>query len=73
MLHTIKKVEYVDGYKLKLTFNDRRQKIVDLQDLSRAKRNSVFYPFRDMEFFKSVKLDKSYGTIVWPNEPIPIL
>lgn len=67
MLHTIRKVEYVDGYKLALTFNDRRKKIVDLEELSCAKRNSVFYPFRDIEFFKSVKLDKTYGTVVWPN------
>lgn len=65
MLHTIRKVEYVEGYKLKLTFNDKKKKIVDLQDLSKAKRPSVFYPFRDIEFFKSVKLDKSYGTVVW--------
>lgn len=67
MLHTIKKVEYLEDYKLKLTFNDRKQKIVDLKDLSKAKKNTVFYPFKDIEFFKSVKLDRSYGTIVWPN------
>lgn len=67
MLHTIKKVEYIEDYKLKLTFNNRKQKIVDLQDLSKAKRNSVFYPFRDIDFFKSVELDKSYETIRWPN------
>jgi hypothetical protein len=67
MLHTIKKVEYVEGYKLKLTFNNKKKKIVDLQDLSKAKRHSVFYPFRNIEFFKSVKLDKSYGTVVWPH------
>lgn len=67
MLYTIKKVEYIDGYKLKLTFNDKKQKIVDFKKFSKAGPKTVFYPFRDIEFFKSVKLDKSYGTIIWPN------
>lgn len=67
MLHTIKKVEYLEGYKLKLTFNDKKQKIVDLSKFSKSKPGTVFYSFRYIEFFKSVKLDRSYGTIIWPN------
>ena len=31
MLHKIKKVEYLEDYKLKLTFNDKKKKIVDLK------------------------------------------
>lgn len=67
MLHKVKKVEYVKDYKLKLTFNDKKQKIVDLKKFSKDGPESVFYPFRDIEFFKSVKLDKAFGTIIWPN------
>jgi Protein of unknown function (DUF2442) len=67
MLHTIKKVEYLEDYKLKLTFNDKKKKIVDLKKYKTKSEDSVFYPFNDLDFFKSVKLDKRLGTIVWPN------
>ena len=67
MLHLIKKVEYLNDYKLKLTFNDKKQKIVDLKKYSKDPVESVFYPFRDVEFFKSVKLDRRFGALVWPN------
>ncbi len=63
----IKKVEYVEGYKLKLTFNDKKQKIVDLQKYKNMGPETVFYPFRDLKFFKSVIVDKETETIVWPN------
>lgn len=45
----------------------KKKKIVNLKDISKSKSNSVFYPFKDVEFFKSVRLDKTYGTVVWPN------
>lgn len=67
MLHIIKRVEYLEGYQLKLTFDDGIEKIVDLKKYRNKSIDSVFYPFRDLDFFKSVKLDKRLGTIVWPN------
>lgn len=67
MLHLIKKCEYIKNYKLKLTFNDKKQKIVDLKKLTKFGPGTVFYPFRDLEFFKSVKLNRRLGTLVWPN------
>lgn len=67
MLHLIKKVEYLEDYKLKLTFNDKKQKIVDLKKHSKESYKTVFFPFKDLDFFKSVKLDRRLGTIVWPN------
>lgn len=68
MLHKVRKIEYLEGYKLKLIFNNKEQKIVDLKDLSEGYGpKTVFYPFRDLEFFKSVRLDKKLGNLVWPN------
>jgi Protein of unknown function (DUF2442) len=67
MLHKIKKVEYLEDYKLKLTFNDKKKKIVNLQKFSHSEPGTVFYSFRDLSFFKSVKLNPYLGTIVWPN------
>lgn len=66
-MHKIKKIECLEGYKIKLTFNDKTQKIVDLKKYKNADKNSVFYPFRDLNFFRSVKLDKNLETLVWPN------
>jgi hypothetical protein len=32
MLHTVKKAEYLEGYKIRLHFNDRKIKVVDLEN-----------------------------------------
>lgn len=63
----IKKVVYLHDYQLALTFTDQKTKIVDLRKYKDKGPETVFYPFRDIEFFKSVKVDKHTGTIVWPN------
>jgi len=67
MLHSVKKIEYLDKYTLKLTFNNKKTKIVNLNKYKTKDKNSVFYSFNDLDFFKSVKLDKKLGTLVWPN------
>ena len=64
MLHTIKKVEYVDGYKLRLHFNDKKVKIVDLEKMIKKVKN-LFLPLSDVEYFKLVKCDGT--TICWQN------
>lgn len=63
MLHAIKKVEYIKGYKLKLTFRNKDIKIVNLE---KELWGSMFEPLKDIEYFKKVKTDGH--TIVWPNE-----
>lgn len=63
----IKKVDYVSDYKLALTFTDKKVKIVDLAKYKNKGKDTVFYPFKDIDFFKSVKVDNYTGTIVWPN------
>jgi uncharacterized protein YnzC (UPF0291/DUF896 family) len=64
MLHTVKKVEYIEGYKLKLFFNDDKVKIVDYEDKLKEAKN-MFLLLKDIEYFKKVKADGT--TIVWPN------
>ena len=39
MLHIVKKVEYVEGYKLKLKFNDGKIKIVDFEERLKEAKN----------------------------------
>ena len=64
MLHTVKKVEYVEEYKLKLTFDDRCVKIVNLESLIKNTKN-MFGPLLDLDYFKKVECDGI--TICWPN------
>ena len=64
MLHTVKKVEYVEGYKLKLFFNDRCVKIVNLENMIKNTKN-MFTPLLDLDYFKKVECDGI--TICWPN------
>ncbi len=60
------KVEYIAGYKLKLTFGNKETKIVDLSEkIKNAK--GVFLPLKNLEFFKKVAVDDCQLSIFWPN------
>ena len=64
MLHTVKRVEHIEKYKLKLFFNNGKVKLVDFQDRLKEAKN-MFLPLRDIDYFKKVKTDGT--TLVWPN------
>ena len=57
-------VTYLEGYKLRLTFDDGVVKDVDLQD---ELYGAVFEPLRDTEFFRQVTVNSDTNTIEWPN------
>lgn len=65
----VKKVKYLDGYRLELLFSDEKIKIVDLSDLIKE-GGYYFEPLKDVDFFKKVSLDdkKNPLSICWPNE-----
>jgi hypothetical protein len=64
MLHTVKKVKYLEDYKLALVFNDGKTKIVDFEYRLKNAKN-MFLPLKDIDYFKKVRADGI--TIVWPN------
>ena len=64
MLRDVKKVEYLEGYKLKLYFDDKAIRIVDLKDMLKDAKN-MFLPLVDVDYFKQVECDGT--TICWPN------
>ena len=64
MLHTIKRVEHVEGYKLKLFFDEGKVKLVDFEERLRHAKN-MFIPLKDIDYFREVESDGT--TIVWPN------
>ena len=63
-MHWITEVSYIEGYKLKLKFENNKYKFVDLQPYLEGK---IFEPLKDISYFKSVTLNKDIDTIVWPN------
>ena len=62
MFIEVTKAEYLDGYRIKLLFNNGVTKIVDLcQSLNGA----VFAPLKDLSYFKRFKI--KFNTIEWEN------
>lgn len=61
----ITSVEPLEGFVLRLGFDDGSLRDVDLEaDLW----GPVFEPLqRDLELFRQVRVDAELGTIVWPN------
>jgi hypothetical protein len=63
----VTEVEYLDGYRLRLTFADGLVKVLDLEAKLLGEVGPVFEPLRDPAFFAQVRADSEIGTIVWPN------
>jgi hypothetical protein len=59
--------EYLDHYRLWLTFADGLVRVLDLDAKLLGDVGPVFEPLRDPAFFAEVRVDHELGTIVWPN------
>lgn len=66
MLKDVTAVQPLDGYRLKLEFEDGVSGIVDLTEL--IPFEGVFAPLQDREYFVQVRVNEEVGTICWPNE-----
>ena len=55
---------YLDGYKVKVFFNDDRQGVANLSD---TLYGPVFEPLKEKSFFAQLSVDEELGTITWPN------
>ena len=64
MVPTLKVAEYIDAYRLRLTFSDGK---VGELDLANELWGEMFEPLKDIELFKSFRIDQELGTVVWPN------
>ena len=62
MFIEVVKAEYLDGYKVKLLFNNGETRIADL---SGSLIGPVFAPLRDIEYFKRFTI--KFNTIEWEN------
>ena len=64
MLQSVKKVEYLAGYRLKLHFDNGKIKIVNLEERLKNAKN-LFTRLKDLDYFKKVECDGE--SIFWPN------
>ena len=53
---------YLDGYRVKLLFNNGETRIADL---SQSLNGSVFAPLKDINYFKNFTI--KFNTIEWEN------
>lgn len=63
----IAQVKVLDGYRLRLVFDDGVVGVVDLEDRV-VGRGGVFKALEDPAFFRRVSVHPELGTIVWPND-----
>ena len=64
MILHVKEAEYLHDYVIWLRFNDGVSGEVDLEN---ELYGSMFEPLKDIESFKSFRVDPVLNTIVWEN------
>jgi hypothetical protein len=64
-MHFVRNVTYQSKYKLLLTFEDG---VVNLVDLEPYLDGEIFEPLKDIEYFKTVRVNMDIDTIVWDND-----
>jgi len=64
----VEEAQYLDGYRLRLRFEDGSTGIADLSGY--PDKSNVFRAFLNVEYFKRFRLE--YGTIVWGNGELDI-
>jgi hypothetical protein len=60
----IASAEYAGGYRIRVTFEDGRTGIIDLES---QLWGEVFEPLRDLSRFREFRVDSELSTIVWPT------
>ena len=63
---SVQQSEYVDDYKLHLTFNNGKRGVANLKETIFNDSRPIFAQLRDLNTFKQFKLD--HGTITWLDE-----
>jgi hypothetical protein len=63
-MHFVADVAYMSEYKLLLRFQNGVTKVVDLGPYLDGE---VFEPLRNVEYFRTVKVNSDIDTIVWKN------
>lgn len=65
MLLAVTEVEPLDGFRLRVAFNDGTRGVSDVSELLWGE---MFEPLCDAARFREVFLDTGMGTVAWPND-----
>ena len=63
-MHFVRNAKYDGDYRLILTFEDDSTRLADLKD---ELHGEVFLPLRDVNYFKTAKVNPDLDTVVWDN------
>lgn len=63
-LYDVIAFELAGSYKLRVTFNDNTQQVIDFEPVLYGE---MYAPLRDLSLFDQVRLDPEIRTLVWPN------
>jgi len=63
-MHFVRKVHYLSGYRLMLTFEDDSVRLVELEQ---HLDGEIFEPLKDIAYFRTVSIDPESDTVVWDN------
>lgn len=66
MLRDVVSVQPLSGHRLRLSFDDGVEGIVNVAEM--VQFTGVFEPLRDPAFFDQVKVNPELGTVQWPND-----
>lgn len=64
MVPRLRSAEYLRQYKIRVTFDDGKSGVLDLED---ELWGEVFEPLRDIRLFRCFSFDSELGTIKWPT------
>ena len=64
-MHFVTNVKHLSGHRLLVTFEDGARKSVDLQP---HLEGEVFEPLKNLDYFKTVRVNEDIQTIVWDND-----
>ena len=62
---SVRNAEYLDAYRLRLTFDDGIAGVADLEDTLAQDSRPIFARLKALEHFRDFALD--HGTVVWSN------
>ncbi|MDO8586469.1 MAG: DUF2442 domain-containing protein [Armatimonadota bacterium] len=63
-MRCVRSAEYVDGYRVRLVFEDGSIRIADLATYLDG---GIFEPLKDVEYFRTFRVNSEIDTIVWDN------
>ena len=62
---SVEEAEYINGYKLRVTFSDGKTGIVDLDRMVHEDRRPIFAALKELSLFKDFRID--LHTVCWSN------